>query len=49
MMKLSRAIIARSSFPIRSKIWITKNAPLAWKFAKTDAGGAHLADYITGG
>ena len=30
------------------KIWITKNAPQEWKFANTDAGGAHLKEYITG-
>ena len=28
-------------------IWITKNQPREWKFGKTDAGGNHLADYIS--
>ena len=47
-MKIAKAIVSRSSFPSRSKIWITKNSPLPWKFAKTNAGGEHLSDYITG-
>ncbi len=28
-------------------IWITKNQPREWKFAKTNAGGNHLIDYIS--
>ena len=31
------------------KIWITKNETLPWKFADINAGGSHLADYLTGG
>ena len=36
----------RRSFSTR--IWISQNEPLAWRFAKTNAGGSHLADYLTG-
>ena len=33
----------------RSMIWITKNAPLKWKFAQNTSGNSHLAEYISGG
>lgn len=38
--------IARRGFS--NRIWISQNEPLAWRFATTNAGGSHLADYLTG-
>ena len=35
-------------FQSRSMIWITKNAPLQWKFSQSNTGSSHLVDYVTG-